>query len=525
MAGSALAWVSLNKFQNENQRELEFRNHRFMIDLYADDSPDIVCKKSAQVGFSVYAILKSFHELKYEKRNILYALPTRNVVQDFVVPKVNPLISSNPLVAREMGSDSVSLKKLGDRFIYFKGGSEREAISVSVDTLVIDEYDRMPDMSVVTMFDSRLNATENPRRRRFSNPSSIGFGIDALYTDSDQRHWFVKCDSCSFDWFIDYESDGKCHYVDKDSAQYVCGACRAVLTDVIRRNGRWVAKYPQRARHGYWMSQMMAPWVSAKRILEQADEMTIEVFHSMVLGKAYTPSDMVVNRETILRACVPSRIPQLGVAMGVDQKAAEFHWVAMTAQGVFAHGTVDSWERIEMLKLQWNAIVVADGRPYPTGPKQLSQKYPDFYVALGKPITSLETVIWKDQTVYYDRVKILDIVADEITNAKMLFREHPNALEDYIKDWTNIYRTTVEEPDGRTKSDWLKKDNKESDYPFATAYARIALSRILSNSDAGRLIESDVPRSGKVTDTVLPDGRLESTLGVMVENTLDQFDE
>lgn len=497
-----------------------------MIDLYADDADDIVCKKSAQVGFSVYAILKSFHELKFEKRNILYALPTRNVVQDFVVPKVNPLISSNPLVAREMGSDSVSLKRLGDRFIYFKGGSEREAISVSVDTLVIDEYDRMPDMSVVTMFDSRLNAAEHPRRRRFSNPSSIGFGIDALYTDSDQRHWFVTCGACNFEWFIDYESDGKCHYVDKELAEYVCGSCKSVLTDDMRRNGRWVARFPSHKRHGYWMSQMIAPWVSAGRIIDQADEMAVEVFHAMVLGKAYTPSDMIVNRETILRACVPSHIPQVGVGMGVDQKASEFHWVAMTAQGMFAHGKEKSWEAIEALKLKWNAVVVADGRPYPTMPKRLSQKYPDFYVGLGKPIQTLDTVIWdkKTNTVYYDRVKILDIVADEITTAKLLFRENAYMLEDYIKDWENIYRTTVEEPDGRTKSDWLKKANKESDYSFATAYARIALSRVLVSSDSGMLLEAREPQ-GKATDTVLPDGRLESTLGGMIQNTLDQFGE
>src|SRR5882762_2250341 len=165
IASSSLAWITLNNLVNENQRLLEFKNHRFMLDVYADRSDDMVCIKSAQVGFSIFAILSSFHELKYEKRNILYALPTKNVVQDFVVPKVNPLISSNPLIAQEMGSDSVSLKKVGDRFIYFKGGfSEREAISVSVDTLVIDELDRMPDQQIVNMFDSRLQAAESPRR-------------------------------------------------------------------------------------------------------------------------------------------------------------------------------------------------------------------------------------------------------------------------------------------------------------------------------------------------------------------------
>ncbi len=81
-AHSTLAWITLNGFVNENQKAMEFKSHRFMIDVYADNHPDIVCIKSAQVGFSVFAILSSLHELAYEKRNILYALPTRSILKE-----------------------------------------------------------------------------------------------------------------------------------------------------------------------------------------------------------------------------------------------------------------------------------------------------------------------------------------------------------------------------------------------------------------------------------------------------------
>lgn len=529
IASSPLAWIVLGKFQNENQKELEFNNHRFMIDIYSDNSPDIVCRKSAQVGFSVFAILKSFHELKYEKRNILYALPTKNVVQDFVVPKVNPLIVSNPAIAKDMGSDSVSLKKLGDRFIYFKGGSEREAISVSADTLVIDEFDRMPNMNVVTMFDSRLQAAAEPRRRRFSNPSSIGFGVDMLYNDSKAFHWFITCHSCKHEWFIDYSNeDGKNHYVDKESGQYVCGICHKAISDADRRNGRWVAKYPSRHRNGYWISQLMAPWVSAARIIEQETDMTVDVFHNMVLGKAYTPSDLIVNRETILRACAPSIIPKLHVAMGVDQKAAEQEWVAATPQGVFAHGRTKSWEEIEQLKLMWNAIVVADPNPYSIKPKQLAAKYNDFYLCYFKDMKDQSLLQWKyDQSVVYaDRTRLLDTVANEITEARLLFREHPMQLEDYIADWQNIYRTTEELPDGRIKSVWMKKENKESDFSFATAYMRIALSRIVEGGES-TVLEPQLPIPDNVTYTAtMHNGQtaVETDFGSIVEDTFNEME-
>lgn len=522
IASSPLAWITLNRFKNENQTPIEFTDHRFLIDIYADDHDDIVCKKSAQVGWSVAAIFKCLHAAKYGGYNIIYALPTNNVVADFVKPKVNPLISSNPEISKVVSDDSVSLKKVGDRFIYFKGGfSEREAISISGDILVIDEYDRMPDMGVVNTFDSRLQASKHPKRWRFSNPSGIGFGVDALFQDSNQMHWFVR-HSCGYEWFIDWEPDTKCHYVDRELGQYVCGKCKKEITDEERRRGRWVAKYPDRRRHGYWISQMMAPWVSAARIVEQYEESNIEFFHNFVLGKAYTPSDLIVNRETILRACAPSTIPKIGVVMGVDQNVSQQIWVAMTQQGIFAHGKTSSWEELERLKLTWNATMVIDPNPYTTMPKILADKYQDVYLCRFKPMNSMDVIQWKGSDVFADRTKLLDAVAQEIAEAKLLFRESPHALEDYIADWQNLYRTTVDEPDGRTRSQWLKKDNKESDFSFATAYARVGLSRVISSGNSS-FIEPNTLQSPTTTDTIAEDGRWETTLTQSVKDTLENL--
>lgn len=522
IASSSLAWILLNNMVNENQQKIEFDNHRFMIDFYADDSDDIVSKKSAQVGFSVAAILKSFHEAKFNNQNIIYGLPTNNVVADFVKPKVNPLIEGNPAIRSIVSDDSVSYKRIGNRNLFFKGGySDREAISITGDILVIDEYDRMPSMTVVNTFDSRLQASSKPKRWRFSNPSQIGFGVDGLYQDSNQLHWFVKCSHCGHDWYIDWEHTGKEHYVDQDKQIYACGKCGSELTDNDRRMGRWVAKYPNRKRHGYWFSQMMAPWVSAKRIIEQHDESNIEFFYNFVLGKAYTPSDLIVNRETILRATAPSHIPQIGVAIGVDQNVNEQIWVAGTAQGIFAHGRTKSWEEFERLKLMWNAVVVSDPAPYPTMPKILAEKYNDFYLCYFKRMDGLSVLDWKGSLVYADRTRLLDIVANEITEAKLLFRESPYALEDYIADWQNLYRTTVEKDDGRMVSTWLKKDNKESDFSLATAYFRVALSRLLGGGSI--LVEPTPQSTTKVTQTFVDDG-LETSLGEAIEETFSQME-
>lgn len=522
-AGSPLPWIVLNNMVNENQKTLEFKDHRFLIDIYNDNSPDIVCRKSAQVGWSVAAIMKSFWLCKYKNANVIYVLPTQNLMKDFVTPKVNPLITSNKAVQDLIASDRENLKQVGNRFLYFKGAaSEREAIAITGDVLVLDEYDRMPDMNIVNTYDSRLQASDIGWRWRFSNPSQIGFGVDGLYNDSDQMHWFITCKACNHRSYIDWDIDEqfKNHHIDISRESYVCGKCNAVLPDSSRRNGEWVAKYPDRPRRGYWISQLMAPWVSAKRIIEQHNESTKDFFYNFVLGKAYTPTDIIVNRETILRACAPSLIPRVNVVIGVDQNVSEQIWVAGTPQGIFAHGRTKSWEELERLKLMWNAVVVSDPMPYPTMPKQLATKYRDFYMCRFKNFDGMNSYEFKGQIVYADRTRLLDIVANEITSAKLLFRESPHALEDYIADWNNIYRATEETPDGKVKSTWFKKENKESDFSFATAYFRLGLTQVMNtggHADFAEPLTNSLPKA----DYVNEQGELVSDINTLVEQAYD----
>lgn len=475
IASSSLAWITFNRLVNENQEPIEFNDHRFMIDFYADSADDIVAKKSAQVGFSVAAILKSIHEAKYERRNIAYILPTQNVVDDFVKPKVNPIITSNPVIARAVHDDSISLKNVANRFIYFKGAfSQSGAVSFSVDTLVLDEYDLMPNQTVVNTFNSRLQAAKSPRRRRFSNPSGVGRGVDRLYQESNQYHWIVTCSHCGYRSYLEFakeqawETRGTpvyTHYVDQDKEIYACGGCDQELYNDDRRMGQWIAKYPKVERHGYWFSQLMAPWVSAKQILTQKNESSIEFFYNFVLGKAYTPSEVLVSRETILRANAPGRPTLSQVCIGVDNGILK-HYVIGSPNGIFKYGKTESWEEIEALLLTYNAVMVIDANPYPTMPKKLAEKYPGkvfihYYSQDRKGIGITRWGEGKDRgVVLSDRTKLLDMVAGEINEAKEIYVQPPMELEEMIYHWTNMYRTVEENAQGISQGKWITYEGK-----------------------------------------------------------------
>lgn len=528
MAASNVAWILGNNFVTESRKPIEFTSHRFLIDYLADDHRHKASKKASQIGETVCELLDDFHLAIHKKMNVIHTLHTNDVLKGFVRPKVNPIILYNPEISKHLTVDSEGLKQFRDNFVFFRGANaESQAISISADVLKIDEKDRS-NASVVEMFESRLDFSEYRWIREFSNPSAVGFGVDATYNRSDQRHWFMRCHRCNHYMYIDYyPSEDNNHYVDTKQAIYACGKCHKELATADRTNGEWVAKYPTRTEiHGYWFSQMMAPWFTAAEIIDKQENKSIEFFHNFVLGKAYTPSDMIVDRAAILRACAPSNIQRTHVAIGVDQDAGGQYYVAMTPHGIFDHGYVDSWDKIEHLKLMYNAVVVCDPNPYQAIPKQMAGKYSDWYNCYFKVLDTNASIQWKEaeQVVYADRTRIIDIRANEIVNGRMLYREHAHKLEDVIAHWGNLYRTTEEKEDGRVRSIWVKKDDKQSDYPFAEVYARIGLDQLLGGNSA--FMEPSQDSEAPVTNITAKDG---STLTVdfseILQDTWDAQDE
>ena len=198
-AFNAAFWVVRNRFVNENNTPIEFYNHRFLLKPYMDNSPRQVIMKGSQVGWSTLAILRAFHLSKFAGANIIYSLPSKNIVRDFVIPKVDKLIESNPRLREMMGkTDSITLKQIGGNFVYFRSSWEpSSAISISAHILINDEVDRS-NLQTLETLQSRLDAAKLERPElgwewRFSNPSIPGAGVSLWWDKSDQKHWFVKC--------------------------------------------------------------------------------------------------------------------------------------------------------------------------------------------------------------------------------------------------------------------------------------------------------------------------------------------
>lgn len=529
---SPAMWVLDEEFINENQEPFEFDLHRFMIQPYSDMSPDQVIVKSAQVGWSVAAIIKSVHACKFLRLNVIYVLPTRNATHDFVIPKVNPMLDRNPVLkALIRNTDSINLKSIGDRFLYFRGAFHRgEAVSTTADLVVSDEHD-ISDQNVLSVYQSRLQASKYGWFWRFSNPTLPGFGVDELYQDSDQMHWIIVCPSCNWQMFIDFEKDSGVgnHYVDKERVIYACGRCEAEITDNARQSGYWKAKYPERERRGYWINQLMVPWVSAKKVLQQQNTMEIDVFHNFVLGKPYQASEYLINGAAILAACRPGLADKTDVVIGCDSGKVK-HWVMGNGEGVFAYGTTTDWEDVEMLKNMYKATLIIDALPDFTVPEQLARKYPGevFVHYYNHDSKSINVTTRKEGEQFgvleSDRTKLLDNVAARITGQRLRFFQTPDALTDLIKHFENIYRIVEEDTRGIKRGRWETKVGKPDHFVHALAYYVVGLSIALLVGETGG-VKATPPSPGKTTFAVNPETKkvpVTDVLGMPIDEYIDK---
>lgn len=475
---NCISWILSNNIVNENGSPFEFTDHAFLIEPYLDESSQQVVLKCAQIGYSVLAILRSFHLARYAGANIIHTFPSRNISKDFVLPKVDPLINRNKVLKDLVGLDSVSLKQVGERYIYYRGSFEQtEAISISAHILINDEYDRS-NQQVLKIYKSRL---DDARRERpelgwewaFSNPSIPGYGVDAIWQKSDQKHWFVKCRKCRYEWYLRFPDN-----IDFERKVRICAKCHNPLSKDDLIKGRWVNKTTSEIS-GYWISQMFVPWITAEKIIEasQGDQ---DIFHNFTLGLPFVSKDTSVTRESILRCLSPGYNPRTNVAIGVDNGVIK-HYVIGNRYGIFQIGTTEDWAEIERLRNHYGAIMVIDANPYPTTPQKLAAKYPGrvFVHYYQSDKKSTDIIRWDQMVVKSDRTKIIDSVVSEINSKDLIFNLTENALEDYIAHWKNVYRIITDTPMGTKKPVWETISDKPDHFAHATVYWRIALEQTL----------------------------------------------
>lgn len=479
-----MAWITNNVIKTEGGVPLDFKRHRYLIDIYRDDSPNLVEMKAAQLGLSTMEIFRTLWRAFYRGLDIIYILPTFTDIKDFSGGKVNRIIDNNPVLQEWVkDKDSTEQKKVGNSTIYYRGSwNERQALMISADWLILDEFDRCKQ-EVLEQYESRLQHSRYGYKSIFSNPSAPDFGVHKYFKKTDQKLWFVH-HSCGEDVLLDEAC------INYDRKLFICTSCGEEITDEERRMGDFKSTAEgEPGWSGYWLPLWINPDISAEKIAEHKATKTAEYFDNFVAGLPYVGGGNKVAATTITNCITPKLNDQEDrVIIGVDTGLPTY-FVLANKQGFFHYGRcsdpstgVDPYKELEaMLKRFPSSIIVADQGGDLSGIRVLQAKYPGrvFLVWYQRDKKNVQLLKWGEGDEYgkvvADRNRVIQLFIDEMLDKRIQFNGTEADWHDYVTHWMNIYRTWEENSLGVREFKWERQGPDH--WVHASIYARIGLDK------------------------------------------------
>jgi hypothetical protein len=302
-------WVCANT--HLKKKPFSFKKYEFQIQIINDNHPNLCCIKPSQVGLSEIQIRKYLAFLRRTTAITgIFTMPTDVMRDRMSQTRVKPIIESEPVFNPPSSDKPVRQKglyQIDQSFAYFTGNTEGDATSISADILYHDELD-LSDQEMIALFQSRLQGSDYKITQAFSTPSYTGYGIDALYTNSDQLEYLYRCPHCNHHQIPTFEphfvclpglnrdvedlstlSQDQISAIDHDNAHWRCEKCSKPLDLVDPSLREWVPRHPGRPTRGYRVRPTSVSTITVPYILKQLSNYSrldnLKGFRNTVLGQ------------------------------------------------------------------------------------------------------------------------------------------------------------------------------------------------------------------------------------------------
>lgn len=506
-----LTWAVTHRRELKPGSPFSLPDHRYLIDIYRDDSRETVYMKAGQIGISELLISYALHANDQRAADVLYLMPTNDDVGDFSRSRFGPALEASPYLdslvvassGEKRGSDKITLKRIRDNFLYLRGGTvdksgnARQLKSIPVDVLIGDEIDEM-DLRAMSIARKRLGHSPLKEVRQASTPTYHGIGIHAAWQDSDQREWFVPCPQCGkwqdltiqqvvIEW-DELERPLAWHGMEEDRAYVACKKCGSELDRLAP--GEWVARYPDREITGFHPTKLMAghtSLISIVRNLYTVDETKKKEAVNQDLGLPYSPRggrlvDDHINK--MKREYGHGPIPGMKPYAGIDVGKMLHIVIRAPLDGrgerrqLWAGEVYTFREAAHKLREYNVSFFVIDGLPETRKSRELQAAFPDgvgwvaFYNGSEK---SEQPVNWnhREGIVNIDRTRILDEMYAGFYDGKTnIVPAHIESVADYYTHLKAPVRQLRKKNDGTEVAIYL--EDAPDHYAHAEAYALTA---------------------------------------------------
>jgi hypothetical protein len=321
-------WAATSGIEVDH-RPFNFADHKYMLPMYLDMSKMIALMKAAQMGATIWMLLRLlWFSLNNSVKACLF-FPTQDGVGKLSKDRLAPLIRSNAQLEQAVqDTDTIGYKQIGAKsslYLQHMGG-EATKDSTPFDMICFDEV-RLLNAADIDQARERLSHSSYKYEMQVSTAGFPSADIHKVFLRGTQNYWHVNC-GCS-DGFVPSETWPDCIAVSGKEVQLICPRCRKIITDT--QNGQFIAHNPSADYPSYHISQFLSKFISVKEIWDAWQRtQNIKEFYNAKLGKPYVDAENQPVKDDDLEACVNTDIQwgkskpnvsgaKIQRAMGVDQ--------------------------------------------------------------------------------------------------------------------------------------------------------------------------------------------------------------
>lgn len=399
-----------------------FEGHRYLFPLFIDVSPKIVWMKSAQMGATIWMLLRAFHQALYPKVwgfntpiKVGFYFPEGPGLNLLVKGRVEPIMRNCPELAPYAKEKSRSWKPIGDSALYFlyMGGTSSKD-STPLMSIFFDEV-RLMNINAVEQAKERVSHSEIEYIHKVSTAGFPESDIHHFFLNSDQKWFTTICEGCGYEQILCLDFPDciaeHTHGPRRGQSYYICKNCRGEIKDPQR--GRYVPHGdPKHEISGYQVSQLISTRKKPSDILQTFRTMTNKKeFYNGKLGIPFVDEenrpvtiDMLNKNVDPLLEWGPGSIVS-NTFMGVDQMSGE-NYVTIISNSVLGGlkrliwleiiNDRDPFKRTAELMDEFNIkVCVCDAEPNSNDALRFAKHFGK-RVFLAKYVESDDLVRWKD---------------------------------------------------------------------------------------------------------------------------------
>ena len=317
-------WTQTSNLQIDGNH-IDFNSHRYLLPIYMCNDTEMVWQKAAQMGATVYMLLRVIHWLHtHQGRKAGLYFPTKEGVENLSKDRLTPLLDSiselNGMVDRE---DKLGLRKIGKSSFYlFHLGGVASKDSVPLDFVAFDEV-RLCKPQDIDQALERISHSPFKQKIFMSTCGLPESDIAARFNLGTQHIWRSKC-GCP-DGVDLARAFPDCVVDDKrrNKLYLRCPKCKYIIHDP--QNGRYVPHNPGADYTSFHVSQLASKYMPLKTLWDFYHRTTNKAeFFNAKLGLPFIDEENRGVTPDQLRSCVdhtlewaqPGRTS--GCAMGVD---------------------------------------------------------------------------------------------------------------------------------------------------------------------------------------------------------------